>query len=96
MLDRIWKICSEEKDRHLELEKLKNILTKNEYPPEIVDKEIMKFNERKKKEMEEQREEIAEEPAATVEATEKKTRFLVLPYVSKKAEDFAKRKASER
>ena len=38
LLDRIWKICSDKKDRELEVEKLKVILAKNDYPAEIIRK----------------------------------------------------------
>ena len=47
LLDRIWKICSEEVDKEFETEKLKNILLKNEYPIQIIDTEFEKFIKRK-------------------------------------------------
>ena len=43
LLNRFWKICSEQKDRDLESRKLKSILAKNEYPEDIVNKEFEKF-----------------------------------------------------
>ena len=42
LLDRIWKICSDKKDREL-VEKLKAILAKNDYSSEIIKKETEKF-----------------------------------------------------
>ena len=47
LLERIWKICSEEVDKELETEKLKNIFLKNEYPIKITDTEFEKFIKRK-------------------------------------------------
>ena len=43
LLDRIWKICSDPKDRELEVSKLKGILAKNDYPTSIIEKETEKF-----------------------------------------------------
>jgi hypothetical protein len=40
LLDRVWRICTEEKDRHEEVRKMRLILEKNEYPTHIVNKEI--------------------------------------------------------
>lgn len=51
---------SDEDERLVEIEKLKLILAKNEYPPEVIDNTIMKFLEKKKG-----RENIA--PVETVE-----------------------------
>ncbi len=40
MLSRIHAICSEKEDKNLEIEKLKHLLAKNEYPKEVVEKEV--------------------------------------------------------
>ena len=79
LLDRIWKICNEEKMRNAEIEKLRQILAKNDYPDFVVDREISKF--------------IANRTTATehVPTVEKSPRWIVLPYSSHKAEGFAKR-----
>ena len=79
LLDRIWKICSEEDKRNTEIEKLRLILAKNDYPDFVVNREISKF--------------IANRTAA-IEPTptcQKAPRWIVLPYSSHKAEGFAKR-----
>ena len=47
LLDRIWKICSQEEDINTEIEKLKTILAKNEYPKPIIEKEITNYIKRK-------------------------------------------------
>ena len=39
-MNRIWKICTKDEDRNEEIEILRKILSKNEYPVDIVDKEI--------------------------------------------------------
>ena len=79
LAERIWKIVSNPDERLLELEKLKTILAKNEYPPEIVDKTISLFLENKSK------------VAIQVLTADKLKRFLKLPYVNKKCEDYAHR-----
>ncbi len=43
LANRIWKICSDNKDRLDELEKLKIILYRNDYPQEVVETTINKF-----------------------------------------------------
>ena len=43
LLDRIWKIVSEQRDRDLEVSKLKAILAKNDYPTKVIEDEITKF-----------------------------------------------------
>ena len=40
LMNRIWKICTKDEDRNEEIEILRKILSKNEYPVDIVDKEI--------------------------------------------------------
>ena len=62
---------------------LKNILTKNEYPSEIIAKEIEKFIEKKQVTISE-----ANDPKIVSEGNlnKNKTIFIVLPYVSEKAD----------
>ena len=68
MAERIWRICSEEKERHAELDnKLKIILERNEYPADVVDRSLSKFLENKARQV------IAPEPEKPVK------RFLKLP-----------------
>jgi hypothetical protein len=78
LLNRIWKICSSQKHRDEEVVKLKVILAKNEYPKEIIEKTIDKY--------------IARITLPTQPKPEKQyKRFIVLPFVNRKAEDFAVR-----
>jgi hypothetical protein len=69
LLDRIWKICSNYEFIHEEIEKLKMILVKNEYPISVIDIEINFFLKRKRLEL-------------PNKATADKNKFyLVLPYI---------------
>jgi hypothetical protein len=43
LCDRIWKICQREEDKLKEIDQLKLMLAKNEYPVEIINQEINKF-----------------------------------------------------
>ena len=79
LADRAWKICSENKDRLAELDKLKVILAKNEYPPEIVERSISAYLESKARE------------EASIPTAKGKPVFLKLPYVNKKCDDYAHR-----
>ncbi len=47
LAERIWRICSVEKDRKSELDKLKVILSRNDYPDSVVDPVLGKFLEQK-------------------------------------------------
>ena len=68
-----------EEERLMELDKLKSILARNEYPPEIVDKTITKFLAIK-----------AQLENLSKQQEEKEIKwFLKLPYVNRKCEDFA-------
>jgi hypothetical protein len=75
-VNRIWRIVKDESERKLEIDRLKVILGRNDYPPDIVDTTISLFLEQRSRQ---------QNPT-----TEKETRrFLKLPYVSRKCEDFA-------
>jgi len=78
LAERIWRKVSDEQERLTEIEKLKTILARNEYPPEVVDESIARFLKSKAREPDQ-----LEEPEKPVK------RFLKLPYVSNKCEDFA-------
>ena len=71
--ERIWRIVSDEEERKVEIEKLKTILSRNEYPADVVNNTLSLFLEKKSKQAK------PGEPE----------RFLKLPYVSRKCEDFA-------
>ena len=78
LADRIWRICSEEEDRERELEKLKLILLRNEYPAEVIDKSILLYRASKSKPTEQ---EVDPEKPVKV--------FFKLPYVGKACDDYA-------
>jgi hypothetical protein len=81
LMDRIWKICSLEEERNVEIEKLKQILLKNEYPSEIIEKEISTFIGRK----------TNPKPIQEKVNTRNTKKIIVLPYVNRKADHFSKR-----
>ena len=78
LLDRIWKICTNQSDRDAEVSKLKTILAKNEYPNNVIDGTIDKFIARIS---------LPSQPKPKKEIK----RFIVLPYVNRKVEEFAVR-----
>ena len=77
LAERIWRIVGEEKERLVELEKLKVILARNDYPPDIINTTISLFLEKKARQVEQSKPE------------KEHKRFLKLPYVNRKCEDFA-------
>lgn len=77
LAERIWRIVSEDEERMAEIEKLKTILTRNEYPAEIIERSIDSFLKSKSKEN-------AREATAA-----KLKRFIKLPYTHRKCEDYA-------
>jgi len=79
LAERIWRICSEEAERLRELEKLKTILKRNEYPVDVIETTISRFKESKAK------------PPTSAEPEKETKRFLKLPYVSSKCENYAHR-----
>jgi hypothetical protein len=78
LLNRIWRICTNQTNRDEEVTKLKIILAKNDYPDEIIKDTIDKYIARitLPKQLKPQKE---------------LKRFIVLPFVNRKAEDFAVR-----
>ena len=76
LVHRIWKICSDESSREEELKKLKVILQKNQYPNEVIEKTIQKYEANQRN----RNKEKVEKP---------EIRFLKLPYVSNKCENYA-------
>ncbi len=77
LANRIWRICTDEEEREKELQALKHRLLLNDYPPKVIDHEIDKFKQRK------QMQTCQPPPKPDTK------RFIVLPYTSKKCEDFA-------
>lgn len=76
LANRICKICSTQADRDKEIEKLKYILSLNQYPSEVVEKVIEK--------------ELNKDNINKEKIKEKETkRYIVLPYVGPKSEDFS-------
>jgi hypothetical protein len=80
LAERIWKICEENDDRMAELEKLKLILARNEYPPDVIDRYTNAFLASKAR------------TASPVEVTvERMPVYIKLPYVNMRCEDYALR-----
>ena len=71
--------------RDAEIATLRQILAKNDYPDHVVEREVSKFIEKR---THTSTSDENNEPSPTVP---KATRFIVLPFVSRKAEGFAKR-----
>jgi len=78
LLNRIWRICTNQTNRDEEVIKLKVILAKNEYPNEIINDTIDKYIARIT---------LPNQPKLQKELK----RFIVLPFVNRKVEDFAVR-----
>lgn len=78
LLNRIWRICTTQEQRDAEVSKLRLILAKNEYPKNVIDETINKY--------------IARITLPSNKEPQKETkRFIVLPFVNRKVEDFAVR-----
>ena len=77
LAERIWRICSVEAERMKEIERLKQILYKNDYPVDVVERTINKFLERKAS------------PPPPPEQDIRTKRFLKLPYVGSRCDGFA-------
>jgi hypothetical protein len=78
LLNRIWRICTNQKHREEEIIKLKVILAKNKYPNEIIENNVDKY--------------ISKITLPTQpKPTKQYKRFIVLPFVNRKAENFAVR-----
>ena len=86
LCDRIWKICQDPADREDEFKKLKLTLEKNEYPPHIIEQEITKFINNRNKTTDIQ----PSGQEATAQDTKTK-KYICLPYVNRKADEFAQR-----
>lgn len=89
LLTRAYGICSDLKSLHIEIEKIKQILYKNDYPSLIVDKQIKKFldqklNEELRRQIENKKEE------QKINKLNFKTIYLCLPFVNNEVENFGK------
>ena len=82
LLDRICEICSDKKDRELEVEKLKVILAKNDYPSEMIKKETEKLLKNRMNK---------NTKAPQVQANSIAVKYLVLPHVNNKVIDYGRR-----
>ena len=100
LLDRIWKICSDQEDRDREVTKLRSILAQNQYPEHVIEREIEKFvtkrnappNTQPRDQPPDKQPSAHQQPDGQAPAQpDPPKRYIVLPYVSYKAEDFAKR-----
>ena len=75
LLDRSFKICSSEKQKDIEMEQLRILLLKNNYPSQIIEIELKKFLERKFKQNEDK-----------LIDDEIKIKYLSLPFINDKTE----------
>ena len=94
LLNRAWKICSDPDEREREIDKLRVILAKNEYPEQVVENEIQKFiKNRQPAQATGTNDQQADEQPQPQEpqAPPAPTRYMVLPYVSNRVEGFTKR-----
>ncbi len=76
---RVLRICTTEEDKDQELRKLKLILLRNQYPAEVIDREMDNCIKRHP-----QRETTQQPPEDT-----RRKKFIVLPYTNRKCEVFA-------
>jgi hypothetical protein len=67
------------------------LLSQNEYPKEVVDKEVEKFLIRERRKTEKTLSEESTNETIIVEPEVRKTKFIVLPYTHRKCEDFGNR-----
>jgi len=81
LCDRIWKICQNDEDKTTEIVKLKKILARNNYPDDIINKEVDKFVKRRN----------ANNEPDNNEQQPKEKKFIVLPFTNKKADVFAQK-----
>ena len=75
LLDRSFKICSSERQKDIEMEQLRILLLKNNYPKQIIEKEFNKFLEKKSKQIEDK-----------LIDDEIKIKYLSLTYINDKTE----------
>ena len=83
MLNRTWKICSNQESRDDEIIKIREILKNNEYPEKVIDREIAKF-------LKSQNINQTTDSLQSNEA-DKSKRFIILPYVNDRVEQYGKR-----
>ena len=84
LLNRIYRICAEKKDREIEIRKLKHTLIKNDFPEKVIDCEVERYLKYLNRDV--------SEPTAEQEKPKREIkRFLVLPYVNTKCESYARR-----
>ena len=76
LADRIWRICTSDEDKSHELNNLRTILRRNDYPTDIVEKILSKFREDKAR------------ITMPEFGPEKIKRFIKLPYVNKRCDEF--------
>jgi hypothetical protein len=79
LLDRSFKICSTNEQKIVEMEELRNLLIKNNYPSYIIDKQFEKFEKYKQLNV--------ENPANPDE----KIKYLSLPFINDKSETIARK-----
>ena len=79
LLDRSYKICSSTEQKIVEMEQLRSILIKNNYPPQIIEIEFERFRKFKQLNVDKQ------------PNSEEKIKYLSLPYINDKSEIIARK-----
>ena len=87
LLTRAYNICSDLSKLHLEIEKIKQILSKNDYPMDTIDTQIKKFLNKKMDQNEAKKVQERKE-LLKLEQLKQKTIYLVLPYINVEIEKF--------
>jgi hypothetical protein len=85
-LNRAWKICSDKDERFIEAKRIRAVLLRNNYPEHVLDVEIVKFIRNRAKV-----ENLVVDGMVGDYTVPKVQRFISLPYVNKKSEEFGRR-----
>ena len=83
MLNRTWKICSNQESRDDEIIKIREILKSNEYSEKVIDREIAKFLKSQNI--------IQTTDSLQSNEADKSKRFIILSYVNDRVEQYGKR-----
>ena len=79
LLDRSNKICSTAEQKIIEIEEIRNILINNNYPSQVIDKEVEKYEKYKKLNID------------RIIDPEEKIKYISLPYINDKSEIIARK-----
>ena len=79
LLDRSNKICSTAEQKIIEIEEMRNMLIKNNYPTQVIDKEVEKFEKYKQLNVD------------RITNPDEKIKYISLPYINDKSEIIARK-----